>query len=202
VLKEETVEEVASDNLIGIDGLAVDVAAGGGGLDHRALHIGVVEGIDVDGEALSVLGELLRAADGPETETAGVVVAHGTLVGGIVVVDETHALNGVAGLVELAEDGDEVGGNGAMADELSAMGTALTVDMGHGEVAEVAERNRARGRIALALHALVHGGGDGIDTKSLRKGGKRKDEKKEDEKKGHDLESIQVRVMVCTSMGS
>ena len=104
VLDEQTVEEIALLYLIGelTGAVGVGLRVGWHHLSGPVLarpDVGIVARIDVDGQSLGVLGKLGRAGNGPEIEAAGVVVAHGELVVGTVVVDETDALDGIARVV-------------------------------------------------------------------------------------------------------
>ena len=85
-----------------------------------------------------------------------------TLVVAIVVVGQRDLLNGIAGLVELMEDREELGGNEFVADELALMGTSVVVIMEHTQVAEVGTLDMRVGMIAAALHELPDAVGDGL----------------------------------------
>ena len=168
VLDEEAVAGVGSVDE-GNGKLAAGGAVGGVGLGIGWFHlavvevdVGVVEGIDVDGESLGVLGELGGARDDAEVEAGGVVGCHAALVVAVVVVDEGDALDLVALFVELAEDAEEVVGNGLVADDFAELGLAVDVAMEHAKVAQGGTGNSAVLLVGLALHATEDGVGDGV----------------------------------------
>ena len=169
---EAVLDEEAVAGVGGVDEgdghLAAGGAVGGVGLGIGGFHlavvevdVGVVEGIDVDGESLGVFGELGGARDDAEVEAGGVVGCHAALVVAIVVVDEGDALDFVALLVELTEDVEEVGSYGFVADDLAQLSAAVDVAMQHTEVAQGGAWNGAVLLVGLALHATEDGVGDG-----------------------------------------
>ena len=163
--EEETVAEVARLYFITERARAVGIGLAVGGLYVlRAVlavaHVGIVAGIDVDGETPGVIGELLRVGHVAVAEAAGVVVAHLPLVVGIVVVGQSDALDGVVAGVELTEDGDELVGNQFVADELALVRLVVVVPVAHTDVSEVAAGDMGIVDVGLALHALPDGVGD------------------------------------------
>ena len=142
VLAEETVAEVMAGNLIGKTLVAVDIGAPGGGLDEqRAVplpaHAGVVEGVDIDGEATGMVRQARAALDGTVAVARGVVGLHGTLVVVAVVGDGTDALYGVALTVELGEDLPQVVADGAVADDDALMRLSVEAYVPDGEGVEL-----------------------------------------------------------------
>lgn len=72
-------EEVALYDLITILFAAVGISLGRGRLDDLRAVLGVtdvriIKGVDIDGEATGMIGEMLGAGDGTIAETTGVVV--------------------------------------------------------------------------------------------------------------------------------
>ena len=91
------------------------------------------------------------------TETAGIVVAHLELVVGIVFIGQSHALDGVVGVVELAEDGDEFVGNQPVADQLALVGLLIVIPMEYPDIAEVIALDMGIFYIRFPLHLLPDG---------------------------------------------
>ena len=165
VLEEEPVAEVAGFYLISERARAVGIGLAVGGLYVlgavlTVAHVGIIAGVDVDGEATGVIGELLRVGHVAVAEAAGVVVAHLSLVVGIVVVGQPDALDGVVVGVELAEDGNEFVGNELVADELALVRTVVVVPVEHTEVSEIGAGDMGILDVGLALHAEPDGVGD------------------------------------------
>ena len=172
VLEEEAVAEVAFLYLVAIALAAVGIGFACGGFYYLTASfvvtdVGVVEGIDVDGETTCVVGQLLSARDGAITETAGVVGAHLALVVGIVVVGQTDALDGVVGLVELTEDGQQLGGYQTVTDEFALMGLIVVVPMEHPQVAQVAALDIGIGHVGLSLHLLPYAVGNRLSGETF-----------------------------------
>ena len=160
---EEAMAEVASLDLVGEGARTVHIGCTGGGLgDFRAaaqaLMAGVVEGVDVDSHAESVLGDEACVGYEAEVEGGGVVGAHGTLVVGIPMVDKEHALYGVTGTVELPEDVEHDVGNLLVDDHLADEGAAVDVGM---QAAQIAQGGAWRGALR-AVGLAVHDAEDGV----------------------------------------
>ena len=173
VFDEQTVAEVAFIDLVAELLAAVGIGLAVGGFNDptailRMADIGIVERIDVDGEAAGVIGERLRTRDGAITEPAGVVVAHLTLSVGIILISQADALDRVVGLVELAEDSEQLVGYQPIADDFSLMGLMVVVPMEHAQIAQVATADVGIVDIGLALHLLPDGIGDGLGSKAIR----------------------------------
>ena len=172
VFDEQAVAEVAFIDLVAELLAAVGIGlAVGGFYDPAAIlrmaDIGIVERIDVDGEAAGVIGELLRTRDDTITEAAGVVVAHLTLIVGIILISQADALDRVVGLVQLTEDGEQLVGDQTVADDFSLMGLMVVVPMEHAQIAQVATADVGIVDIGLALHLLPDGIGDGLGSKTI-----------------------------------
>ena len=159
VFEEELVTEVAGFYLIAVVLGAVGVRLAVRGVDNlgavlAVTDVRIIEGVDVDGEASGVIGELLRIGHVAVAKAAGVVVLHLSFVVGIVVVGQADALDGVVGVVELAEDGDELVGNQAVTDELALVGLVVVVPMEKLQVSEVGALDMRILVVGLALHPL------------------------------------------------
>ena len=109
-----------------------------------------------------MLREFFLIGDGTVAETGRVVVGHGLLVVGIEVVDEQHAFDGVALLVEFAEDVHQVFGNGFVAHHLSRPCLSVFPNMHQAQVAQVFAWDGAVLGVGLSLHALENMVGDGF----------------------------------------
>jgi len=83
------------------------------------------------------------ACHGAVVEARRVVGRHRALIVGIVVVHEPDALYGVAGLIQLPEDVEQVVGNELVAHQLAAMLTPILVDVQHPQVAQFVEAHGA-----------------------------------------------------------
>ena len=119
---------------------------------------GVIEWVDVDGHAHGVLGQALTARNGAEAEARGVVGRHRLLVVSIIVIDQLHALDGIAGLIELLEDVDEIVGDALVAHQLASVFTALGIVVHDGEMTQVGTGDGA----ILGERATLHVGEDGL----------------------------------------
>lgn len=161
VLSEETEAEVAVGDFVGVGSVAVYVRVSCLRLNLRfpvaRLDTGIIERIDVHGESHAVGGEFLRACHGAVAETGGVVGGHRRLVLSAIVVDEHHALDGVAGVVELAEDGHEIVGDAAVTDEFAELDMAVERAVKQAQVAQVGTRDAAVGGERFAVNALEGG---------------------------------------------
>ena len=124
--------------------------------------IRVVQGVDVDGQAVGMLRQMLGVGHDTIVEAAGVVGAHLAFVVAIVVVGQGDLLDGITRLVELTEDREELGGNQLVADEFALMGASVVVIMAYAEIAQVGALDMGVGVIAAALHELPDAVGDGL----------------------------------------
>ena len=172
VLNEKAIQEVALDDLVGEALAAVDILRGRGGLHDAAAvlagtHIGVIERVDVDRHALSMLGELGGAGNPAVAEAGGVIIAHRPLVVGLVVINQTDALDGIFLTVELAEDVQKVIGNRLVADHLTHMLLLLGIIVRQAQIAEVLAAKGAAFRPGAALHPQEDRIGNGLRREHL-----------------------------------
>ena len=161
---EKAVAEVAGCYLVREVACSVDVGRRCGRLYVERtvgafLDVRVVEGVDVDSEALGMLGKHFAARHDTVAETAAVVVAHLSLVVGVVVVREHHAADDISGIIELSEDAHESCGNLFVAHHF-AEACLLTVPVQESQVAQVVPTDVRVWLECLALHALPHRVGD------------------------------------------
>ena len=158
---EETIAEITLSNLIGMILAAVGILLACCRLDESGTvaalaDAGVIEWVDVDGHAHGVLGQALTARNGAEAEARGVVGRHRLLVVSIIVIDQLHALDGIAGLIELLEDVDEIVGDALVAHQLASVFTALGIVVHDGEMTQVGTGDGA----ILGERATLHVGED------------------------------------------
>ena len=123
VLLEEADAQVTPLNLVGKRLRPIGIRLRVFGRHQRAssplADVRIVKRIDVDGHAPAMTREASGTGDKTEVEGGRVVVHHRSLIVGIVLIHQNHALNGIARLVELAEDVEQVVSNVLVADELA-----------------------------------------------------------------------------------
>ena len=95
---EETETEVIVVDFIGEVQRAVTILSGGGRLNEASavsafLVVGIIEGVDINGQSAGMLGEVSAAGDGAVAEARRVVVAHLGLVISIVDIGQEHLLD-------------------------------------------------------------------------------------------------------------
>ncbi len=140
-LFEEAIAEVGVVYLARYVLAMVSVAGIGGTLGRSDLtatqiEAGIVERVDVHGHTEAVVRERLTACHTPVAEAGCIVVGHRTPVIGIVFVYQTHTGYGIAGLVETAEDVEQVIGNEAVAHHFALLDLTLEIVMGKAEIAQ------------------------------------------------------------------
>lgn len=159
---EEPMAEVSPLYLVGMLPAAVGILLAIVGRDQRTASPladeGVIARIDVDGHAGAMSGHDSGTRYTTEVEGRGIVVAHGGLVVGIVGIDQHYPFDGIHGLVQLAEDVQQVVGNVLVADELALQLFPILIIMEHREVAEVLARCGA----TLCIRTPLHPHEDGI----------------------------------------
>lgn len=171
MLNEEPIAEIVFLQLVGRGDAAVGPSARRRRLDDGVAvaltHAGVVEGIDVDGQTLGMLRQLLRSGNGAKAEARRVVGSHGALVVSLKVVNELHAADGIAGVVELSEDVEQVVGNQFVADELALMHASVGIVVQHAQIAEVLSADGASVGEGPSSHALECSLSDGVGREAL-----------------------------------
>ena len=115
-LGEEAEAEVVVVYLVGKVPRAVTIGLGGGGLNKTGavgtiLVIGVVERVDVNSQPTGMFRQFGAARNGTVAEARRIVVAHLGLVIRIIDIGQKHALDGVLGIEQLAQDGTDAVGN-------------------------------------------------------------------------------------------
>ena len=132
---EQATGQVVTGNLVGKSFVAVGITGGCGRLDDATaiahLHTGVVQRIQIDGQALGVLRESRGPCHRPVTETGSVIGLHGPLVVIAVLTDGTDALYRIAGFIELAEDVKQVFSNVPMAHKKALLGLSIEIYVQH-----------------------------------------------------------------------
>src|SRR5450759_2494302 len=121
------------------DSRAVQVRAAGS-VRYRAArrHVGILDWIDIDRQAVGVVRPVRGAGGRSAVEGRGVVGLDRAEVAAAVGVDESHAPDREAGPVQLAEDADDLLRDGAIHDQPPGMGAVVE--------APVAEREQAQAR--------------------------------------------------------
>ena len=170
---EQAVTEVAFFDLVAVLFATVGIRLGVGRFDDLTAvltiaDIGIVERVDVDGKTTGVIGKFLRTGDGAITETTGVVIAHLSLIVGIILISQTDMLDRVVGFVKLTEDGEQLVSYQTVAHKFALMGLLVVVPMEHTQIAQVATADVGIVYIRLALHLLPDGIGDGLGSEVLR----------------------------------
>ena len=120
---------------------SVYIGGAGSGLDQEAavyvFHVGVIEWIDVDGNAHAVFGDFRGMGDEAEVEGGAVVVGHGAFIVGVVVIDKADLLDGIFGGIELLEDGKDSFCDAAVDHHFAVLRFSLEVHIADAEVGEL-----------------------------------------------------------------
>lgn len=172
VLDEQTVAQVALRYFVRPPLFAVGIAARRGRLYDGAavltlLDAGVVQRVDVDGQAQRVLRQFLRTGNGPEVEAAGVVVRHRAFVVSVVVVDQPHPLYWVLILEQNLKDFFQVVGYHFVTYQLAIVYLAVAAIVRQPQIAQFCTRHAAVAAIRFTLHPLEHLVADGVDAEGL-----------------------------------
>lgn len=100
MFNKEAVTQVILINFIGkiLAPVRIDFAAGGRdiGIARTSFvvdYIGIIEGIDINGEAIGVFGQAGSAVNHPVVKTGCVIVCHGSRVIAIIFVYQPNPLN-------------------------------------------------------------------------------------------------------------
>lgn len=145
----------------------VNVVSSRGRTDTRSFDTGVLQWVDVDSHAKGMLRELPSASYGAVVETGAVVGLHGSLVGSVEVVHQTDAVDGIDFHKQCLEDTQQVMGDGLVAHHLALLDVTVEIVMIKGKVTELVEANPCCLWQRLALHAGLHGLGDGLREKDI-----------------------------------
>lgn len=168
VLQEESAEQVVAGDFIRIPCRTVAIPDSGDGrylpgAVGSLLAVGVVERVDVYRHTIGMTGQGgLTTGSGTVVEAGAVVGLHGAFVVGTVSVYDFHALYGIGGTVEGAEDVQEVGDNGAMAYHLSYSYATVTVVMEHTQIAQLTTGDGGLMTIGGGGHGAKEGVGEGV----------------------------------------
>ena len=172
MLQEEAVQEVALDNLIGKAFTAVDIFRGRSRL-HDATsvltspNIRIIEGVDVDSHSLSMLGQLGGSRYPAIAETGGVIITHGPFVAGIIIINQTDALDGIFLPIEFFENLNQVVGNRLVADHFTHMLAFLCIIVRQAQITQIGTTDGTALRPGTALHPLEDGIGNGLGREFL-----------------------------------
>lgn len=154
-------------NFVGELFATVNVVGGCGRTDTRAFDTGILQWVDVDGHTEGMLREPPRTGYGAVVEARAVVGLHGGFVGGVEVVHQPDAVDGISLCKQGPEDAEQVVGDGLVAHHLALLDATIEVVMIKGEVTELVETDPCRLRQRFALHSGLHGFGDGLREKDI-----------------------------------
>jgi hypothetical protein len=175
VTEKEAIGQVATVYLAGERAAAVNVWRGGGGLDKQLavgtlLDAGVIERIQVYGQATGMGRELIGSEDGTVAETTGIVGSHLPLIVGVEIVSKPDALDGITRFIELAEDVEEIGGYTFVADHLALADVAFKIVVQELQITEIRAGDVGIGLIAASLHPSPDGIGNEYGQESAVRG--------------------------------
>src|SRR5687767_15626650 len=154
---------------IGVRGAVdIDEPAAGGGQDAVSSYVGVLDRVDVDCRAVGMVGEGALVRYPAAVVRGGVVGGHRAIVVATVRVDQLHASDREAGLVELSEDADETTGVSMVHDHLSGVRPAIEAHVAYGQQPQVGEPHRTSSRgVAAAGHPPSDGARNGLDGRGI-----------------------------------
>jgi hypothetical protein len=132
-------------------------------------NVGIIKGVDVNGETSCMIREFLGVGHIPITETAGVIVFHLPFVVCIILISQANALNRVVVGIKLTEDGQQLIGYDLVAHQGALMRLLVIVPMQHFQISEVATLHMRIGMICLALHDGPYTVWDLLDRETVRK---------------------------------
>lgn len=104
-------------------------------------HVGVIVGVDVNGETISMFGEVGRAVHYPIVETGSIVVCHGSGIIPVVLVDQTDAFEAIVILVKLVENFHHILCDGLVADQLTVLHMTVEVNVLNAHIMQVLIRD-------------------------------------------------------------
>ena len=146
---------------------SVHIIGGCGRTDTRSFDTGVLQWIDVDSQAEGMLREPPRTGYGAVVEARTVVGLHGGLVGGVEVVHQSDAVDGISLCEQGPKDAKQIMGNSLVANHLALLDTAFKIVMVECEITELVEADSRRLWHRLALHAGFHRLGNGLGEKDI-----------------------------------
>lgn len=129
--------------------------------------IGIVERVDVDGKSPAVFRDSMGVRDESEVEARGIVVSHRSLVVGIPIVDESHPLYRIFGIVEFVEDVEHIAGYRLVQYHFPNDASAVLIYVQASEVAKFTSGYGAILLVGLSLHQSEDGVGDGGDGEEM-----------------------------------
>ena len=173
---EEAVAEVVLVDLVREIFRAVRKGGSSGRTHAGWTDVGILERVDVDGEAQCVLGKLAHTGFLTVVEAGSVVGRHRGLVVPAEIVDEPDAPDRIAGHVKVPENRHKILGDGLVANQLPYLLMAFEIDMGEPQIAKVRERNLRAVRVGDAAHTGLDdrrngfGGEDGVHGSRFHNG--------------------------------
>lgn len=157
---EEAVAQVVSVDHIGVLARAVGISLAALWVDDAAavfvVDIRIVERVDIHRHTVGVAREHRLAWHLAVVESRAVIGSHTAAVIAVVVVDQLHPLNGIAGLEELAQDVEHIVGNALVEHHLANEGAAVRGAVEAAQIAQFAPLHRAPRLVTLALHTCKY----------------------------------------------
>ena len=101
------------------------------GRNLSLFHVGILQGVDVDGPAQSMVGQPAAARDFPVAKGAGIVSLHGQLILAAILVNQPHGGDGKSLLIELLKDIRNLLRQILVHHQLPRLRPALIVPIGH-----------------------------------------------------------------------
>ena len=164
---EKLLAEVTLVDFVGKVLIAVNKIQGRLGLDTVAPHTRVLQRINVDGQAKGMLREPGRPRDVAIVETRGVVGLHRGFVVSVEIVDQADAGNGITGDKQVAENVDQILGDGLVAHHLATLHLAVEIKVRQGEVTQIIVTNAGLVFHRFPLHPRLHLVGNGLAEKNM-----------------------------------
>lgn len=144
VFGKEAVTEVVFVDLVGeaLAAVSVDLTAGRGDIVAPVVvsakdNIGVVVGVHIDGEAVSMFGEVGRAVHYPIVETGSIVVRHGSRIVAVILVNQTDTFKAVIVSIQFIENFYHVLRDGFVADQFADLFLTIKVNIFQSHIFQV-----------------------------------------------------------------
>ena len=125
-----------------------------------SVYVRVIKGIDIHRQPVAVQGESVGAGDCPAAECGGIIVCHGRLIVGIVVIDEAYFFDGVSGKVKPVEYLQNRWCDPLMDDQFTDIYLTVKTYVENREIAEGGEGNGTISRVGNAADAGFNLRGD------------------------------------------
>ena len=158
--EEKAAAEVVAAYHIGMLAGTVRVGCASLWVDDAAavfvVDIRIVERVDIHRHTVGVAREHRLAWHLAVVESRAVIGGHAAAVIAVVIVDQLHPLNGIAGLEELAQDVEHIVGNALVEHHLANEGAAVRGAVEAAQIAQFAPLHRTPRLVTLALHTCKY----------------------------------------------